>query len=96
MAAIIKYTPGPWHHGTLSDEIITAKGEAICAPPSDYDEATWQANARLIKEAPAMHAQLTMLATIIEDGVTPLPDGRIVRDIRTLIARIDKEEVTNG
>ena len=97
-----EHTPGPWvvdgegitigtvctHESGVCQE-ITVPSVSVFKEISSPEAV---ANARLIAAAPEMLEVLDLIVRIIEDGVQPLQNGRIVGDIRVLLARINGHE----
>ena len=54
----MKHTPGPWRVGTLSGEVMTARGVAVASPPDGIEDGQWTADAKLIAAAPELLAAL--------------------------------------
>lgn len=60
------HTPGPWHVGELSLDIITTKGQPVCSPSDDFNEEQWAVDARLIACAPELLDALNGLYGLLQ------------------------------
>jgi hypothetical protein len=84
------YTPGPWVHDPIADDVITATGEAICVPPDDYDEDAWQRNAPLIAAAPELLAACKFAHMVMHgNGVFEAREKALMEKLEAAIAKAE-------
>lgn len=109
--ARVSHTPGPWkitccmdywveHSQPITEADDGFRGVAhlgdVSWPNSVERQQEWEANARLIAEAPAMYEALKRSADLLDEMVEWTGNYELTAEIRAILARIEPKRATDG